>query len=160
MTIITLPHRSSRQSSTAEPLADAALEWARTNDQLEKLAEQINSLAARRTALAGATAAHIVLLEHPSASVLIFAVRDGRPRCLSHVLDSQGRIIPARSTGRWAESVLGAVINEDLSLLGQSHGVQATPTSLRIDVEQVIAAAGESRKSSPTSIAQLLPQAA
>lgn len=141
MTIITLPHRPARNHRQAEPLFGAALEWEQTNDQLELLTAQIKTLAARRSALAGAAAACLVLREHPTASVLIFAVKDGRTRILARVLDSQGRILPARRTGEWAEEVLSTVINEDLSLFGHIEGVEVNSDSVRIDIDQVAAAA-------------------
>jgi hypothetical protein len=99
---------------------EAAQEWNRTGSQVELLTEQIRILTAHRRALAGVAAARLVRAEHPTASTLVFSLRDGRPIVLSQVLDSHGRILPARWTGAWAEEVLAIVLDEDLNLLAQT----------------------------------------
>lgn len=160
MTIITLPLRTAPRESQAEPLAEAAFDWERINDQMELLAGQIAALAARRSALAGAAAAHLVLREHPTAASLSFVVRNGRPHTLSQVMDAQGRILPARRTGSWAEAVLSTVISEDLTSFGRIAGIDATSTSLRIELGAVITSAAAARGPETAPAQHSLAQAA
>jgi len=93
----------------------------------------------QQRSLACAAAAHHVLERHPDAEVLIFAVKDGQPSMLANVLDGAGRYLPARRTGEWADAVANEIRHEPAGALADLDGVEATGTTLRVDIRTIVA---------------------
>src|SRR5688500_5934517 len=77
------------QSGThAQLAAKAAAAAAVLTEKREFLRRQQVAAARRHQAIACAAASHHVLQEHPSASVLVFEIRDERPYRLAEVFDA------------------------------------------------------------------------
>lgn len=135
------PRISLAPQSTADLAALAAAETPALARRRAFLQAQLLMVDTQQRALACAAAAHYVLQRHPDAATLLFTVRNDRPVLLANVLDSAGRILPARRTGDWADTVMDEVRQEPAGALTEIDGVEAAGTTLRIDIAAVVTGA-------------------
>jgi hypothetical protein len=133
------PQISLIPKASAEIAARAAAETPVLARRRVFLQDQLDMVMQQQRSLACAAAAHHVLERHPDAEVLIFAVKDGQPRMLANVLDGAGRYLPARRTGEWADAVANEIRHEPAGALADLDGVEATGTTLRVDIRTVVA---------------------
>lgn len=135
------PQFSLGEHTTASLAALAAAETPILARRRSFLQDQIDMVETRQRALACAAATHHVLQLHPDAAVLVFSVRDNHPYLLAAVLDSAGRILPARRTGDWADTVMAEVRQEPVAALSTVDGVEAAGATLRVTIASVVAGA-------------------
>ncbi|MET4143785.1 hypothetical protein [Arthrobacter sp. UYCo732] len=119
--------------------ADEAVALARRK---EFLLDQLAMVTAQQRSVACAAAAHRVLAQHPDATELVLAVKDGNAVGVAGVIDGDGRILPARRAGEWADSVLAGLRQETAASLSGAHGVRADGSSLRLDLSAVLSVLG------------------
>lgn len=137
------PHLEPSVTLVAPALKDAAAlaaaEAATLARRREFLMDQLAMVTEQQRTLACASAAHRVLEQHPDATVLVFAVKDSRTVAITSVLDGDGRILPSRRGGEWADSVLAELRQTPADSFNQVPGVQSGAASLRIDIAAVLA---------------------